>query len=226
MKRSILSPEQSSWLAQTVERNRRFAGLRMMSDEGGDGADKGADADKDAADADKKSDAAKADDDKLGEGGKKAIEAERARAKTAEDANKALKSEFDGFKSALLEGLGIKSKDDEGKDTDALATVQEQLAAIQHDSAVKDLLIEHRITDKDDIDLLKSTKDAGAMKKLAERLAPKEQDRDATSRRPKPDRTQGGGDGDNSQNKGGSVAQVMAERAAARAAKNKTTSNV
>lgn len=219
MKRSVLSPESAAWLASTIERNRKFAGMRMMADEGGegggdagDGSDKGGDDGK-AAGTDN-------GDKPLGEGGERALKAERERVKAAEDANRALKSEFDGFKSALLEGLGIKPKDgDDG--SDALATVQQQLAAMQHKSTVLELANEHQITDKDDLELLGTAKDPEAMKKLAERLAPKEQERDATSRRPKPDRTQGGGDGNNSQTRGGSVAEVMAERAAARA---KTTS--
>jgi hypothetical protein len=218
--RSTLSPEQAAWLAQTIERNRKYAGLRMMADEGGEGGATDADKGKD-------SDADKADDDKpLGEGGERALKAERERVKAAEDANKALKSEFDGFKSALLEGLGIKPKDgDDGKD--ALATVQEQLAAMQHKSSVLELANAHKITDKDDLELLGTAKDPEAMKKLAERLAPAEVDPGAKSgsrRGPKPDRTQGGGDGSGAP-AGGSIAAKREELEAARAAKrNKTNS--
>lgn len=215
MKRFALPPEQSSWLASTIERNRKYAGMRMMADE--------PKPDDDPKPDDPPKDDPKPDDDKLGEGGKKALEAERTRAKAAEDAARALKGEFDGFKDAMSEFLGIKPKsDDDG--ADALVAIKEQVAAMQRESAVLKLANAHQITDEGDLTILASATDAEQMKKLAERLAPKEQDRDATSRRPKPDRTQGGGDGNNSQSRGGSVSQVMADRAAARAAK--TTSNV
>lgn len=214
MKRSVLSPEQAAWLAQTFDRNRKYAGMRM---EEGDGKTE------DKAD-DAKSET-ETEDKPLGGNGEKALKAERERASAAEEANKALKSEFDGFKSALLEGLGIKSEDDKGKETDALATVQQQLAAIQRESAVLKLANTHKITDEGDLTILASATDAEQMKKLAERLAPKEQDSDAKSRnKPKPDRTQGGGDGSGA-SAGGSIAAHREQLAADRAAKQ-ANSNV
>lgn len=218
VKRPVLSPEHAAWLASTIERNRKFAGMRMMADDPAPSDDPKPD---DPPKGDPKPD----DPDKLGEGGKKALEAERTRAKAAEEAAKATKTEFDTLKAALLEGLGI-TGDDPDKGDDVLKTVQEQLAAIQRESAVLKLANTHKITDDGDLKILASATDAEQMKALAERLAPKEQDSDATSRRgPKPDRTQGGGSGGETPNRGGSVAAVMEERAAARAAK-KTNSNV
>jgi hypothetical protein len=219
MKNSTLRPDHAAWLSDTIARNRaRFVGLRMEA-EGGEGKpDEGAE-----GKAVEKVDDGKSDDEPLGEGGKKALKAERERAAAAEDQAKALKGEFDGFKSALAQALGIKTDGDD-KSEDALVAVQNQLAAMQREAAVLKLANEHGIADKEDLELLASAKDEEAMKKLAERLAPSEQERDAKSRKPKPDRTQGGGGGTGDRPSGGSVAQVIAERRAARAAKQNTNS--
>lgn len=194
-------------------------------DDGGEG-DKGGDAPTGAADkgADKPEAQSgdKGADGALGEGGKKAIEAERIARKAAEDQAKSLKGEFDGFKSALAEALGIKPKEGE-KGEDALTAVQQQLAAMQHESSVLKLANEHKITDPKDMEILATAKDADSMKKLAERLAPNKEERDATSRkRPRPDRAQGGDGQSSSRSSAGSVAAVMAERRAAREAKGNT----
>lgn len=226
MKRTILNAQQAAWLTTTIDRNRSlFGGLQMMADDDGDkaggaGGDAGG-ADKGAAADDQKSDAktdSKAADQALGEGGKKAIESERAARKAAEEQAKALKGEFDTFKKAMTEALGVKTKDGD-KEQDALTAIQEQLAAMQRESSVLKLANEHKITDAKDLELLATAKDADSMKRLAERLAPKEQDGDAkSSRKPKPDRGQGGSGGSGVK----SVAQVMADRAAARAAKTQS----
>ena len=197
MKNSTLRPDQIAWLTGTFARNKdRFGGLRMMADDGGEsGNDEGGDKPEEGKESE-----GKGDDEPLGEGGKKALESEREARKQAEKQIEALKAEFGGFKSALTEALGIKN-DDGDKGTDALAAVQNQLAAMQREAAVLRLANEHKITDAEDMALLASAKDDDAMKKLAERLAPTEPEGDArSSRRPKPDRTQGGSDngGDNS----------------------------
>lgn len=218
MKRPVLDLTQTAWLAATFDRNRAlFGGARMMADdEGAAGGDAEAGSDKDAGTdkgvADKPS-----GDEPLGEGGKKAIEAEREARKVAQDEAKALKGEFGALKDALAEAFGIKPK--EGDDGNAVLTaVQKQLADMQHEAAVLKLANEHKITDATDLELLATAKDADALKKLAERLAPKEQDGDAKSpRKPKPDRGQGGSGGSGTK----SVAQVMADRRAARE-KNQT----
>lgn len=192
MKRTILDSQRAAWLAATIERNRRFAGLRM-ADDGGDGSSEdGENAGVDGVGED--------DDEPLGEGGKKALDAERTARKAAEDRLKAIEGDFEGFKKALAEGLGIKSGEGE-KGEDALAAVQAQVASMQHEAAVLRLANQHKITDPEDLALLASTKDAEGMKKLAERLAPADDTDDGTKpRRPKPDPTQGGGagEGDNS----------------------------
>ncbi|HET7386993.1 MAG TPA: hypothetical protein VFJ19_10060 [Nocardioidaceae bacterium] len=123
----------------------------------------------------------------LGDGGKKALEAEREARREAEKNLNALKSEFEGFKTSLSEAFGVKPK--QGQDGDALKTVQEQLAQMQRETAVFRLAAQHHIDDPDDLDLLKSAKDETAMTKLAERLAAKAESTPGT---PKPDATQGG----------------------------------
>lgn len=195
MKRSILNPSQAAWLEATIDRNRKYAGLRMMADGDPDPAEDPKPGD------DPKDEPKNEDPEKLGEGGKKALEAERTRAKAAEDAAKATKTEFDTLKAALLEGLGIKS-DDAEKGDDVLKTVQDQLAAMQRESAVLKLANTHKITDEGDLKILASATDAEQMKALAERLAPVEGEPDAKSRKPKPDRTQGGGSGGNADTSG------------------------
>lgn len=173
-----LTPEQSAWLAATFERNRaRYGGMRMMAD-------------------DPKPDAGKGDDPRpdptqLGEGGKAAIQAERDARKKAEQDLAALRGEFDGFKSSLTEAFGVKPE--KGKDDgETLATIQKQLADLQHQSAVKDLAITHRITDENDLKLLGSTTDPDARASLAARLAPSADPVDPKKKPgPRPDLTQG-----------------------------------
>lgn len=219
LKRSILNPSQAAWLEATFDRNRKYAGLQMMADGDPDPADDPKPGD------DPKEDPKNEDPDKLGEGGKKALEAERTRAKTAEDALKAQAGEFDTFKKALLEGLGIKG-DDADKGDDALTTVQEKLATMQRKLDVSELAVAHKITDKGDLKILASATDAEQMKALAERLAPVEGEPDTKSRRPRPDPSQGGGSGGDTKTSGGSVAAVMEERRAARAKKQEAKTNV
>lgn len=123
----------------------------------------------------------------LGDGGKKALDAERDARRAAEKAATDLRTEFDAFKVALTEAVGVKPE--KGKEADPLAQVQQQLAQMQRENAVLRIAAEHGISDKDDLDLLRSATDEQAMSKLAGRLAAKA---DATPGTPKPDATQGG----------------------------------
>ena len=134
-------------------------------------------------------------DETLGEGGKKALLAER-------NARKALEGEMADLKKNLAAAFGIKDEGD--KDGDVLATVQivqTQLADLQHENKVLALANQHKITDNDDLDLLRGTRDADALAKLAERLAPGDSADDGKQVKgpkktgtPKPDGSQGGGD--------------------------------
>jgi hypothetical protein len=201
VKRTILTPAQTAWLSATIDRNRLiFGDARMMAEDAdaddgvGGGDDDKSDADKDA---DKGKGVDKSGDEPLGEPGKKALDAERDARKAAEQQVTALKGEFDGFKTALTTALGIKGKEGDGAE-DALTAVQKELASIRHEAAVLRLANEHKITDAKDLEILKTATDEDSMKKLAERLAPSEENqRDAKSRtRPKPDRGQGGSSSD------------------------------
>lgn len=132
---------------------------------------------------------AKSGDQPLGEGGKKALEAEREARKQAEADLATLRKDFEGFQSKLSEAFGVKPAT--GNGADAITQMQNQLNTMQRDTTVYRLAAQHGITDEDDLDLLRSAKDEAAMTKFAERLAAKA---NATGT-PKPDATQGGGSG-------------------------------
>lgn len=180
MKDTRLSHRDAAWLAQTIHKRReQFAGWRMEADPasspGGDPAPGAA-----PGQAEK--------NEPLGEGGKKALDAERDARKAAEQELTKLRGEFDSFKSALTEAVGIKPE--KGKEDDTLTQVQRQLSQMQLENDVLRLATQHRITDSDDLDLLRSATDAQAREKLAGRLAARA---DAeTPGTPKPDSTQGG----------------------------------
>lgn len=188
MKHTILSPRDAAWLAGTFDRNRAlFAGWSMKGDD--DGAGDGTDGDKpkdDEPKGDSKPDDEPKGDEPLGQPGKKALEAER-------EARKKLETEIAGLKKGLL-ALGGGDPDGQSDDAaDAVTKIQQRLDEMQHENAVLALANEHKITDKDDLALLRGTRDSEALKLLAARLAPKEGDNKG-SKKPKPDGSQGGGD--------------------------------
>lgn len=178
MKRNLVRPADAAWLARTMQARRdQFAGWSM---EAAPGSDPGAGDPAPAGDP-------KPGDEPLGEPGKKALDAERDARKSAEGQLTALRGEFDAFKTALTQAVGVDPK--KGDEGDALTQVQQQLASMQRENAVFRVAAENGITDKDDLDLLRSATDEQAMSKLAGRLAAKA---DATPGTPKPDATQGG----------------------------------
>lgn len=141
-----------------------------------------------APDADKQDAPKSTGDEPLGEGGKKALEAERDARRNAETELATLRGEFETFRTSLTEAFGVKPN---GKDSsDTLSQVQEQLAQMKRDNSVLALANEHKITDKDDLDLLRATSDDEARSKLAARLASKAEDEKKPGT-PKPDATQG-----------------------------------
>lgn len=131
----------------------------------------------------------KSGDEPLGDGGKKALEAEREARRQAEADLTSLRKDFDGFKTELSKAFGIQSATGDG--ADAVSQLQQQLNTMQHETAVYRLAAQHEITDEGDLELLKSATDEAAMNKLAERLAAKAN----APGTPKPDATQGGGAG-------------------------------
>lgn len=121
----------------------------------------------------------------------------------------------DGLKAAL----GIDDK--KATSDELLRAMQKQLDELAKDKAVNDVARRHQITDADDIALLAGLGDEAAMDRLAARLARKggeQQEAPGKPGTPKPDPSQGRGSGGGV--KPTSVAQVMAERAAARANSN------
>jgi hypothetical protein len=133
--------------------------------------------------------AKKSADEPLGEGGKKALEAEREARRQAEADLATLRKDFEGFQTKLSEAFGVKPAT--GNGDDAITQMQNQLNSMQRDTTVYRLAAQHSITDEGDLELLKSATDEAAMTKLAERLAAKA----AATGTPKPDATQGGGSG-------------------------------
>jgi hypothetical protein len=122
-------------------------------------------------------------DQPLGDGGKKALEAER-------EARKELERQLSQMRDGLAQVFGQKP-DGKASTDDVLHRLTEQVGTMQHDNTVYRLASEHGITDKDDIDLLRSAKDEDAMARLATRLAAKAGDGGTAPGTPKPDLTQG-----------------------------------
>lgn len=217
---TALSHTHQAFLTDVFARNRVLYGGFVMEDDSAKSDDSGKEAKaEDKADASKSKDSdASGGDEPLGEAGARALRAER-------EARKTLETELSNLKKGLASALGV--ADESGKDdgADAVARVQQQIADMQRENRILALANKHQITDEVDLEILSSAKDEESMKRLAERLAPAKDEGDATSRRPKPDRSQGGGETRSGKTGGGgSVAEVMAERRAAREA-SKSNSN-
>lgn len=201
---NILSTDVQAWLNATFDRNRRtYGGLTMMADEGGDKDESGASTNG-TADPEGKSgtgtegDAGKSTEQKseeqLGDGGKRALEAERK-------ARQEIKGELDQLKNSLAEALGVKAEKEQGEGGDLLATLQEKVAGMQREAAVLRLANQHKITDQADLDLLAQASDE-TRESLAKRLAPSNE---GGTGNPRPDHTQGGAGGEGDEAKAGSV---------------------
>lgn len=207
--------------AKIDEHMKLFAGFRMMADAGADGAG----GDDSGADAGTSDDAKSEDDEELGAGGKKALDAERARRKALEKEIQGLKEFQANFGKALAPLIGGEPAKDGPDAIEKLTATVEQL---QHENLVERVARAHKITDDKDLKLLASMKSEAELVALAARLSPSEDDKDgdddATSRakrggRPRPDPSAGKGGGDNAGKS--SVEAYMAERRAAREAKTK-----
>ena len=131
-------------------------------------------------------------DKPLGENGERALKAER-------DARKALETQLTDLKKGLASALGVKDDGDKPSDGDTLVAVQQQIADMKHENAVLLLAGAHKITDKDDLDLLRTTREPEALAKLAARLgATSPATDDGKPRRPRADLSQGSGSGGDS----------------------------
>lgn len=189
-----------------------FGGWKMEGDEnGGDKPDEG---EKPDDKGEQKGD--KGGDDKpLGPNGEKALKAER-------EARETLEKQLNQLKSGLATALGVDQKDAKSSTDDVLASVQQQLAAMQHANLVLSVANSHKITDEDDLALLRSIQDEEAVRKLAARLKPSDDAQGGQSlgkrRIPAPDPSQGKGSGSDSRATGVSAgADLFANR------KTKTT---
>jgi len=118
--------------------------------------------------------------EQLGEGGKKALAAERARAKAAEDATKSLQAQLDEIKRSQMSDL---------EKAQALANEQQAAADAARAEALRwRIAAKHGISDEDAETFLTGA-DEATLTRQAERLAALNTSAPAT---PKPDRTQGG----------------------------------
>lgn len=155
----------------------------------------------------------KPDDKPLGPNGEKALTAER-------DARKAIEAELAQFKAGLAAALGVKDKDAKSSTDDVLATVQAQLAMMQRENLVLSVAGSHKITDEDDLGLLRDFKgDDEALRKLAARLKPADDSNGGQGqkkRAPGPDLSQG--KGGNGSGKPGDAGRAEAARRFAKAA--------
>lgn len=116
----------------------------------------------------------------LGEGGKKALAAERARAKAAEDAAKSLQAQLDEIKKSQMSDL---------ERAQTFAQEQQQAADAARAEALRwRIAAKHGITDEDAETFLTGS-DEASLTRQAERLASMAA---ATPATPKPDLTQGG----------------------------------
>lgn len=170
----------------------RFERFRFVN------GDAGADGTAGAGDDTNKADGTQGDpaDKPLGPNGEKALAAERDARKQLEQTVAQMQQAQKDQTAALAAALGVTpDKKDDG--TQILTTLQQQIEEMRRETVVLRVAAAHKITDTDDIDLLKSAKDEDAMGRLAARLAAKADDAGGTgdekSRRPKPDRSQGGG---------------------------------
>jgi hypothetical protein len=204
-----------------------FGNLRM-EDTGGDGSgDDGKDkdeADKTKPDPDDGKGKADGDADKLGDAGKRALTAEREARDKAEKETKALREQVDGFFGGLKTLLGADG--DKGtKPEELIEKLNSKIDGLERANLVESVARRHKITDEDDLDMLRAAKDEDTMSKLAKRLAPSDEDQTDSKgkdgkRAPRADRSQGKG-GDGTGSRASSVSQVIADRRAAREAKAK-----
>lgn len=212
--RMLLSAKDRDFLESAFARNQaRFGGYTMKADPDPDPKDPkdGGNQTEDPAPKDDP------DEDKpLGPNGEKALKSER-------DARKAVAAELATLKQGLAAALGTTAPDGGKPSTDdALAEITSQLADMKHENTVLALANQHKITDPGDIDLLRATRDGDALAKLAARLATPTPTGGNDGGKPKPgtpkpDPTQGGDR--KPHGKPTSVAQVIADRRSARAAK-------
>ena len=122
-------------------------------------------------------------DEPLGDGGKKALEAERA-------ARRELEQQMAQMREGLAKAFGGNT-DPKATPDDVIAGLSKQVSDLRHEALVERVARTNGITDDGDIDFLRSARDEDAMTRLAGRLAAQAVE-EAKPGTPKPDLTQGG----------------------------------
>lgn len=130
-------------------------------------------------------------DKPLGEGGVKALQAERDARKALEQQVAQMQQSQQQQMAAIAQAFGVKppASDDDG--TQLISTLQEQVAEMQRTNLLATVAREHEITAADDIALISEAKSEDGMRRIAARLQAATATNDAPGT-PKPDRTQGG----------------------------------
>lgn len=183
-------------LQRLFDRNRAlYGGARMMADEGGSGAGDAGEGSGGGDTNDAPSgDDTKGGDEPLGEGGKRALQAERDARKQLEQQVTQMQQAQKDQMSAIAKAFGVKPEKGDDDGTQLVQTLQQQVAQMQWANTVATVAREHEITAADDVALLDSAKDEDGMRKIAARLKAASTPVGPTT--PKPDSTQGGKSGD------------------------------
>lgn len=130
--------------------------------------------------------------------------------------NRDLETKLNQLRDGLKGALGVEDK--KADVTDLVGQLQQQLDSLTHDNLVNDVARRHKISDDDDMKVLRAVKDRDLMETLAARLAPKGDEGGAGNTsgkpgsKPKPDSSQGRGGGSDTGSRPSSVAEVMEQR--------------
>ena len=173
----------------------QFGQARMADDGDQGGGDGDATSDKDGATSTGEDGS---DEAKLGDAGKRALQAERSARQAAEQKVAGIEQKFNGLLDGLKTALGVdQTKGDDP--TEIVKGLERQLGQLQHDNLVNTVARRHNVTKETDIELLRSAKDEDVMVRLALRLKPSEDDettqRAGSRKVPRADRSQGGSGG-------------------------------
>jgi hypothetical protein len=129
-------------------------------------------------------------DKPLGPNGERALAAEREARKNLEQTVAQLQQAQKDQMAAIASALGVKT-DAKADGTELLGTLQKQVAEMQHEALVYRVAAAHGLTESEDVNFLKASRDEATMTALAKRLAAKAAADDKPGT-PKPDLTQGG----------------------------------
>lgn len=178
---STLNPNDPASIQALIDFHRReFGGATMVTDAEGDAAkdDKANEApDKTGTTETEKT--AEKSDQPLGEGGKKALEAEREAARQAKD-------KLAQFQKQIATAFGLDSDTKGAKPEDMIAALTDKVASLEKANLVATIAADAGITDPADKALIAAQPTAEAMTALAGRLKPAEADKDGKPT-PKPD---------------------------------------